>query len=123
MSAGRVSYGYRRLYLYDILYRGRGRRYDSNADNHRCERTQRKERKRAFIQGRTRRIVIVNKRVSEGVYYDGGPIPTMSIDYRVVGGKILYTKDIDEELFDRIAVGQTYKALIRDGAVKKIELC
>lgn len=47
----------------------------------------------------------------------------MSIDYRVVGGKILYTKDIDEELFDRIAVGQTYKALIRDGAVKKIELC
>lgn len=40
-----------------------------------------------------------------------------------VGGKILYTKDIDEELFDRIAVGQTYKALIRDGAVKKIELC
>lgn len=76
-----------------------------------------------LFRGRTRRIVIVNKRVSEGVYYDGGPIPTMSVDYRVVGGKILHTKDIDEELFDRIAVGQTYKALIRDGAVKKIDLC
>lgn len=76
-----------------------------------------------LFRGRTRRIVIVNKRVSEGVYYDGGPIPAMSVDYRIVGGKILYTKSIDEELFDRITVGQTYKALIRDGAVKKIELC
>lgn len=76
-----------------------------------------------LFRGRTRRIVIVNKRVSERVYYDGGPIPAMSVDYRVVGGKILHTKDIDEELFDRIAVGQTYKALIRDGAVKKIDLC
>lgn len=76
-----------------------------------------------LFRGRTRRIVIVNKRVSERVYYDGGPIPAMSVDYRVVGGKILHTKDIDEKLFDRIAVGQTYKALIRDGAVKKIDLC
>ncbi len=73
--------------------------------------------------GKTRRIVIVNKRVSERVYYDGGPIPAFSVDYRIVGGKILYTKDIDEELFDRISVGQTYKALIRDGAIKKIDLC
>lgn len=79
--------------------------------------------KEPLFKGRTRKIVIVNKRVSERVYYDGGPIPAMSVDYRVVGGKILHTKDIDEELFDRIAVGQTYKALIRDGAVKKIELC
>lgn len=76
-----------------------------------------------LFKGKTRRIVIVNKRVSEGVYYDGGPIPVMSVDYRVVGGKILYTKDIDEELFDRISVGQTYKALIRDGAIRKIDLC
>lgn len=79
--------------------------------------------KEPLFKGRTRKIVIVNKCVSECVYYDGGPIPAMSVDYRVVGGKILHTKDIVEELFDRIAVGQTYKALIRDGAVKKIELC
>ncbi len=76
-----------------------------------------------LFKGRTRRIVIVNKRLSERVYYDGGPIPAASVDYRVVGGKILYTKDIDEELFDRITVGQTYKALIRDGAIREIYFC
>lgn len=76
-----------------------------------------------LFKGRTRRIVIVNKRLSERVYYDGGPIPAASVDYRVVVGKILYTKDIDEELFDRISVGQTYKALIRGGAIRKIFPC
>lgn len=93
--------------------------------------------KEPLNKGKVRSIVIVNKRAIEHEFYtegyryspygraevsgepDGGARQT-SVDFRKVGGKILYTKSIGEELFDAMEVGKTYKVLIRSGCIERI---
>lgn len=88
-------------------------------------------------KGKLRNIIIVNKREQTrefyadsypGVYRDlepnrnfDGVLRLTSVDFRKVGGKILYTKSIDDELFDRVQVGGTYKVRIRDGVIVSID--
>lgn len=93
--------------------------------------------KEPLYKGKVRRVVIVNKRAVENEFYTEGyryspyGANTMSgepdgvarqtsVDFRKVGGKILYTKSIGEELFDSVEVGRTYKVLIRSGCIEKI---
>lgn len=94
--------------------------------------------KEPLNKGKVRKITIVNKRVNERAYFDEGygawrfgsnvsmesePAGTArdtSIDFRKVGGKILYTKSIDDELFDWLEVGKTYKVRIRNGCIDKL---
>lgn len=90
-------------------------------------------------KGKVRNIVIVYKRVTEHVYFNedygfwrtrrpentesspAGIAQETSVDFRKVGGRVLYTKSIDDELFDRLEVGRTYKVRIRDGAIVSID--
>lgn len=93
--------------------------------------------KEPLYKGKVRWIVIVKKRVTEREYstvgygysrfgantINGEPdgiARETSVDFRVVGRKILYTKSIDEELFDLLDVGKTYKVRIRSGCIDKI---
>ena len=94
--------------------------------------------KEPLNKGRVRRIVIVNKRVDERAYFDegygawrfgsnisadsepSGIARQTSVDFRKVGGQILYTKSIDDELFDQMEVGRTYKVKICDGKIINI---
>lgn len=88
-----------------------------------------------LYKGKQREIVIVKKRVTERDYFDTGlnlnhtgPInrsthKTMrnaSVDYRVVGRKLLHTKFINKDVLRRLQVGKTYKVLIRFNYVEKI---
>lgn len=93
--------------------------------------------KESLYKGKVRNIIIVNKRAvghefyTEGyrysrfgtVYPNGEPdgiSQETSVDFRIVGGKILYTKSIDEELFEQLDIGKTYKVRIRSGCIEKI---
>lgn len=94
--------------------------------------------KEPLFKGKVRKIVIVYKRVTEHVYFNedygfwrthrpentesdpAGIAQETSVDFRKVGGKILYTKSIDEELFEQLDVGNTYKVRIRSGCIDKI---
>lgn len=93
--------------------------------------------KEPLFKGKVRNIIIVNKREIDHDFYTEGyraslyvrsePTGTpdgvfrqTSVDFRKVGGKILYTKSIDDELFDRLEVGRIYKVRIRDGCIDKL---
>lgn len=93
--------------------------------------------KEPLYKGKVRSIVIVYKRAVEHEFYTEGyrysPYSAntisgepdgisrqTSVDFRKVGGRILYTKSIGEELFDAVEVGRTYKVLIRSGCIEKI---
>lgn len=93
--------------------------------------------KEPFNKGKVRENIIVKKRETEREIYAsrygfnrfGVNLPTdrpdalsreTSVDFRKVGGKILYTKSIDDELFDQMEVGKTYKVRIRDGKIINI---
>ncbi|MDE6728877.1 MAG: hypothetical protein K2J80_13225 [Oscillospiraceae bacterium] len=93
--------------------------------------------KEPLNKGKVRSIVIVNKRAIEHEFYTeayryspyghaevsgepDGVARQTSVDFRKVGGKILYTKSIDEELFDLLDVGKTYRVRIRSGCIEKI---
>lgn len=94
--------------------------------------------KEPLFKGKVRKIVVVHKHVSERAYFDedngiwrthspvsaDGVPPDLAqekcVDFRKVGGKILYTKSIDDELFDQIEIGRTYKVRIRDGCIVKL---
>lgn len=90
-----------------------------------------------LYKGRVRRIVIVNKRVTEYEYSNAqysysrfgasdmtgepdGTARNTSVDFRIVGRKILYTKSVDEDIFDLLYVGKTYKVRIRFDRIEKI---
>lgn len=93
--------------------------------------------KEPLNKGKVRNIVIVNKRAAEHEFFTeryaysrfgnvrttgepDGIAQETSVDFHIVGGKILYTKSIGGELFDIIDVGKTYKVLIRSGCIEKI---
>lgn len=93
--------------------------------------------KEPLFKGKVRNIIIVNKREIDHDFYTEGyraslyvrsePTGTpdgvfrqTSVDFRKVGGKVLYTKSIDDELFDRLEVGRIYKVRIRDGVIDKL---
>lgn len=88
-------------------------------------------------KGKVRNIVIVNKRAAEYEYSNAqyaynrfgkpdiqgepdGTYKNLSVDFRVNGRGILYTKSVDEEIFERLEVGQAYKVRIRDGCIDKL---
>lgn len=89
-------------------------------------------------KGKVRNIIIVNKREIDRDYHansfhsttylhvepTGRPdfiFRQTSVDFRKVGGKILYTKSIDDELYDRVRVGGTYRVRIRDSVIVSVE--
>ena len=93
--------------------------------------------KEPLNKGKVRSIVIVNKRAAEREFYTEryaysrfGSVPVTgepdgvaretSVDFRIAGGRVLYTKSVDEELFDLLEVGKTYKVLIGSGCIEKI---
>lgn len=93
--------------------------------------------KEPLYKGKIRRITVVNKRAVEHEFHTEGyrysPYGSSqasgephgisrqtSVDFRKVGGKILYTKSIGEELFNSVEVGRTYKVLIRSGCIEKV---
>lgn len=93
--------------------------------------------KEPLFKGKVRNIIIVNKREIDHDFFTEGyraslyvrPEPTgtpdgvfrqTSVDFRKVGGKVLYTKSIVDELFDRLEVGRVYKVRIRDGVIDKL---
>lgn len=91
--------------------------------------------KEKIYKGRQREIVIVKKRVTEREHFVTGlnfkhtgpinrstreSIRNASVDYRIVGRKLLHTKFISEDVLGKLQVGQTYKALIRFNYVEKI---
>lgn len=96
-----------------------------------------KGKKKIYIyKGRQREIIIVKKRVTERDYFSNGlnlnhngpavnrsltdTFRTASVDYRIVGRKMLHTKFINEDVLRKLQVGQTYRALIRFSYVEKI---
>lgn len=93
--------------------------------------------KEPLYKDKVRNIIIVNKREIDHDFYTEGyraslyvrPEPTgqpdgvfrqTSVDFRKVGGKILYTKSIDDELYDQLEVGGAYRVRIRDGVIDKL---
>lgn len=91
-----------------------------------------------FSKGKVRNIIIVNKREIDHDFYSEGYRASFysrfeptgrpdgiyrqtSVDFRKVGGKILYTKSIDDELYDRVQVGGTYRVRIRDSVIVSVE--
>lgn len=99
-------------------------------DNHRV-----RNGKGHIYKGRLHEIVVVKKRVTEREFFTTGlnlnhtgPINrssykttrNASVDYRVVGRKILHTKFINEDVLRKLQVGKTYKALIRFNYIEKI---
>lgn len=97
-----------------------------------------REKNGKFSKGKVRNIIIVNKREIDHDFYSEGyrasfysrfePTGTpdgvyrqTSVDFRRVGGKILYTKSIDDELYDRVQVGGTYRVRIRDSVIVSVE--
>lgn len=97
-----------------------------------------REKNGKFSKGKVRNIIIVNKReIDHDFYSEGyrasfysrfeptgqpdGVYRQTSVDFRKVGGKILYTKSIDDELFDRVQVGGTYRVRIRDSVIVSVE--
>lgn len=97
-----------------------------------------REKNGKFSKGKVRNIIIVNKREIDHDFYSEGyrasfysrfePTGTpdgvyrqTSVDFRRVGGKILYTKSIDDELYDRVQVGETYRVRIRDSVIVSVE--
>lgn len=97
-----------------------------------------REKNGKFSKGKVRNIIIVNKREIDHDFYSEGYRASFnsrfeptgrpdgiyrqtSVDFRKVGGKILYTKSIDDELFDRVQVGGTYRVRIRDSMIVSVE--
>ncbi len=94
--------------------------------------------KEPLNKGKVRKIVVVHKHVSERAFFDEengiwrthSPVNSESVppdlaqekcvDFRKVGGRVLYTKSIDDELFDQIEIGRTYKVRIRYGCIDKL---
>lgn len=93
--------------------------------------------KEPIFKGKVRKIIIVNKREIDHDFYAEGcrasnsassePTATpdgvfrqTSVDFRKVSGKILYTKSIDDELYDQLEVGRAYKVRIRSGVIDKL---
>lgn len=93
--------------------------------------------KEPLFKGKVRNIIIVNKREIDHDFYTenyraslyarseptgnpDGVYRQTSVDFRRVGGKILYTKSINDELFDQLEVGRIYKVRIRDGIIDKL---
>lgn len=80
--------------------------------------------KEKIYKGRQCEIVIVKKRVTERDYFNSGlnlnhtgpavnrsssvTLRNASVDYRVVGRKLLHTKFISEDVLRKLQVGQTY---------------